>query len=467
MIDRRGDGQTTPDADETENEFKAHYAWHGRLQSFYPSFPYANDNVGGPILVPDTFGGYLSSADTSGRLGAFHFVGKVHLHADTSPSDKTNDANQPITMDEFGSDDRFNSQNDPFNTSRMLSEYQKMTVGKTQRHAYAVEPSGFTGFVKPNSDPSFGTSGGFNAATGYGPYSLAIGESITIVYAEAVSGIGHEFARVVGSEYKQNIRSGMDSNNAREIKNTKMFQGRDSLFQTFRRAIANYNSNYKLKQAPIAPSYFEVQSKTTSIELSWDFDSSKEAEIEGFEIYRSAYSLDSLAVKIATLSSKERMYVDNPSDETQLFKPELNIPYYYFIQSVGLENVVADEALTPNVKLRSSRYYTQTYDPVKVLFNTSTKFDDSSELVSKISLQNYPNPFNPSTEIQFSLPESMSVILEVYNSLGQRVSVLLDKNCPQGVTKVTFNTDELPSGLYMYKLSGNSFSKVEKMMLIK
>jgi hypothetical protein len=64
-----------------------------------------------------------------------------------------------------------------------------MTKGRTERHAYKVEPKGYDGFVEPSGDPSLGRGGGHSSTSGYGPYDLAYGESVRIVVAEAAAGI--------------------------------------------------------------------------------------------------------------------------------------------------------------------------------------------------------------------------------------------------------------------------------------
>jgi hypothetical protein len=82
-------------------------------------------------------------------------------------------------------------------------------------------------------------------------------------------------------------------------------------------------------------------------------------------------------------------------------------------------------------------------------------------------LQNYPNPFNPTTSISIELPERAFVTLEVYNLLGQRVAVLVNKQMPAGSFNVPFNASALPSGMYLYRMLANSFSSVRKMLLLK
>ncbi len=81
--------------------------------------------------------------------------------------------------------------------------------------------------------------------------------------------------------------------------------------------------------------------------------------------------------------------------------------------------------------------------------------------------QNYPNPFNPTTTISFSLPVDSKVVLEVFNSIGQRVATLANGMIPAGSHNVEFNASQLASGIYFYKMQTNSFVSVKKLLLLK
>ena len=81
--------------------------------------------------------------------------------------------------------------------------------------------------------------------------------------------------------------------------------------------------------------------------------------------------------------------------------------------------------------------------------------------------QNYPNPFNPSTVIRFALPVAGNVELKVFNPLGEEVATLVNQFVEAGAHEVAFNAANLPSGMYIYKLSAGSFSSVKKMLLMK
>lgn len=81
--------------------------------------------------------------------------------------------------------------------------------------------------------------------------------------------------------------------------------------------------------------------------------------------------------------------------------------------------------------------------------------------------QNYPNPFNPATTIEFDLPVKEKVMLEVFNLLGQRVSVLINSEMEKGKHRISFNAEGLASGIYFYRLRAGGSSITKKMVVLK
>jgi hypothetical protein len=81
--------------------------------------------------------------------------------------------------------------------------------------------------------------------------------------------------------------------------------------------------------------------------------------------------------------------------------------------------------------------------------------------------QNYPNPFNPSTVIEYSVPVSGYVTLNIYNVLGQLVQKLVNMEQNAGKYKVIFQAKNLPSGIYVYEIKTDNFRQSKKMMFIK
>jgi len=98
----------------------------------------------------------------------------------------------------------------------------------------------------------------------------------------------------------------------------------------------------------------------------------------------------------------------------------------------------------------------------------ATQLEETANLPTAFSLsQNYPNPFNPVTVISYSLPEATHVSLDVYNTLGQRVAVLINENQTAGEHNCTWVAREQASGIYFYRLATDHESVTKKMVLLK
>ncbi len=81
--------------------------------------------------------------------------------------------------------------------------------------------------------------------------------------------------------------------------------------------------------------------------------------------------------------------------------------------------------------------------------------------------QNYPNPFNPSTVIRFGLPSTGYARLEVFNSLGESVAVLVDGETSAGTHSVRFHGSGLVSGVYFCRLTSSDGILTQKLTLVK
>jgi len=116
---------------------------------------------------------------------------------------------------------------------------------------------------------------------------------------------------------------------------------------------------------------------------------------------------------------------------------------------------------------------------------TGVNQDESVSLPTVFELcQNYPNPFNPQTTIQYNLPKTCTVTVEIFNIVGQRVRLLLgSQSRGAGTEQVVWDgRDDMGkltgSGIYMYRLiasAGNAggdraeigFQQTKKMLLVK
>jgi hypothetical protein len=123
-------------------------------------------------------------------------------------------------------------------------------------------------------------------------------------------------------------------------------------------------------------------------------------------------------------------------------------------------------------------YFTMsTWNPYTVVLMKSTLYllalptfaeDGNPKLPARFQLlQNYPNPFNPSTAIDFVIPKSGHVTLNVFNLLGQEVAALINEVMEEDPHRVNFDAANLPSGIYFYQLRTDNFNRIKKMTLLR
>ncbi len=86
--------------------------------------------------------------------------------------------------------------------------------------------------------------------------------------------------------------------------------------------------------------------------------------------------------------------------------------------------------------------------------------------------QNYPNPFNPSTTIRFSLIRRGPVNLSIFDVLGREVVKLTDKVTNAGSHEIIWDGknrhgNQVPTGIYFYRLKTNEGVLSKKMLMVK
>jgi Ca-activated chloride channel family protein len=101
---------------------------------------------------------------------------------------------------------------------------------------------------------------------------------------------------------------------------------------------------------------------------------------------------------------------------------------------------------------------------------------DDEEIIKEFSMSAYPNPFNPQTEITVKLPvniQAENLNFTIYNILGQLVKTFdVREFGNQKVLKFRWNGlndagERVGSGIYLFNVSGASFSKSLKLVLLK
>jgi hypothetical protein len=113
----------------------------------------------------------------------------------------------------------------------------------------------------------------------------------------------------------------------------------------------------------------------------------------------------------------------------------------------------------------------QTSNAVNFNFITGVQSRESFPTQFELT-QNYPNPFNPETKIQFQLPTTTHVRIEIYNIHGQKIRTLLDGQRTAGFHTLLWdgriqNGESAASGMYFYHLVAGNFQQTRKMALLR
>ena len=145
-------------------------------------------------------------------------------------------------------------------------------------------------------------------------------------------------------------------------------------------------------------------------------------------------------------------------------------------QSIPVTNSMLDKYVkcritTSETGIGIGPYNNFMVDSNTLLINTVSGNDDVV-LLDDNSLIVTPNPFNPTTLINYSIQQDCNVLLDVYNSKGQKVNNLVDDFKLSGNHSVRWNgTDnknkQLSSGIYFIKLKSGKYTKSRKVVLLK
>jgi len=113
-------------------------------------------------------------------------------------------------------------------------------------------------------------------------------------------------------------------------------------------------------------------------------------------------------------------------------------------------------------------YTSKRFPPPEEGIATSNDEEFRGDIPKQFQLyQNYPNPFNPSTNLRFDLPIAGEVRMEVFDISGRKISTLIDERMNAGTHTIRFDASALSSGIYLVRLRSGSFTKVQKITLIK
>jgi len=304
-----------------------------------------------------------------GIMAAAKYAGCATLHADTSPQNQTDNLFQPRTTWFISSDiDIMLATESQYDEAFMLDRFTAMTEGHPPMpHDEVVGDRYAQNYLE---DARRNIGGGTSQAQGFGPYTLAPGDSVRIVFVEGVNGLGREKNREVGGNWVQyyngtgaptlTMPDGTTTSDHNAYKRAWVETGIDSLMQTYRNALANYTSDYNIPQPPPPPSNFTVTSGGDRITLTWADNATTDPNFDGYVIYRSETEVRSPETVYKKIFECDAANVVHEFDDVTATR---GTNYYYYIQSKddGSRNDVE-----PGKPLMSSMFWTVTSVPAQL-----------------------------------------------------------------------------------------------------
>lgn len=447
----------------TGDPFRVQFAWLGLHSQ-------ANFNsIGGPWATSD------------GHLAAAQYVGVMTLHADKSATDKTDDTGQPFTTMYLQSDLKITSGNSQFNETQMGEEYAAMTAGHPLKtHANDIGcPTPIDCSAPANTyvkagDP--GNPGGYSHGQGFGPYTLDPGDSIHIVLAEGVAGLGRDKVYEIGARWLKwfkgesltfTLPDGSTTTHGDEYKNAWVYTSQDSLFKTLERARDNYYSGFDIPQPPPPPELFEVVSGGDRITLNWadnaEYDPVNPAA--GYKIYRAIHVPDSTYDLLYECGDGTGNPIVHQYEDRSAVR---GFNYYYYV--VSFDNGSTNE-IQPGIPLLSSKFFTMTSEPAFLRRAAGESLED---------IRIVPNPFNiKARELQFGESDPDRIMfynlppictIRIFTERGDLIRTIhhTDGSGDEAWNSVTSSRQVVVSGIYVAHIqTPEGSSAIKKLVILR
>jgi hypothetical protein len=335
--------------------FRADIAWYGRQSE---------------RTCPDDWG--CPDDRETGVLAAAKYVGSAVLHADKSPSDRSDDLYQPKTTYYLDSDDNTNYNYNQYDKIGMAAKYAVMIKG----HAAKTQAQQVGDAFADTWGPGIG---GTQSVQGFGPYTLKAGDSVHVVVAKAISGLSRQKNREVGTNWFNAWKglptpplvrpNGQVTTDYNLYKREWVFTCKDSLMQTLKAAVENYKAGYRNDEPPPAPKSFTVMSGGDRIQLTWADNAVSWPKFNGYVIYRSEGNVAEPKTVYAKIFECDKANAAHSYADVTAVR---GFDYYYYIQSKddGTANTVHK-----GVPLYSSKFLTLTNEKARLLRPAGTALE--------------------------------------------------------------------------------------------
>lgn len=423
------------------------YCWDGdhpditEFESGGPEF----DDTGDPRFATGSGG---ATSLPSGEFISTAYAGFAALHVDTSPTDHTDNVNQPTSI--IANMNIYNVWDTDFPGFSTVWDWAASGSKQT-----VEDQAGW-----PDDPTSQEAEFPFQA---FGPYDLQEGDSVVIVYAVGANGISRAMAVEKGLEWRDWYRGVDGATFDDDQKNTLIATGKDSLFESMDRALWAWHQNLDIPDPLPAPD-LTVTSGPNRIELSWedlsglgDLDTGV-PDLDHYRIYRKRGEFlcdkynelredgEHLTWElITTVPKNSTSYTDTDVVRGQ--------PYHYAVTAVddGSQNTTG---LIPGQKLESSKYANRSEVPAYA-------FEPGRSDASQVRI--VPNPYiTRANEFNFSGNDDRLLfvnlppycVLRIYTVTGDLIKTIHHESgsADESWDQVTETNQIIASGVYILQV---------------
>jgi len=101
----------------------------------------------------------------------------------------------------------------------------------------------------------------------------------------------------------------------------------------------------------------------------------------------------------------------------------------------------------------------------KLKYSETSKFYLVKDLNTIV--HQYPNPFSKKTIFEYLLNSTSKVTIDVFNTLGQKVTTIISETQPEGFYLKEWNANDIATGLYIYRFRANTKESIGKLYIVK
>jgi hypothetical protein len=418
------------------------YGWDGNhpdIGVFEPGGK-SYDNTGNPRFGIGTRGQTLMP---SAEFISSAYAGYVTLHVDKSSSDRSNDTAQPKSV---------------VVNANISDVWQRAMPGFASWWHWAnsrTKERAEDGAGWPNNP---GVNPGKLIFKSYGPYDLALGDTVNIVYAVGANGISRELAEEKGREWLRWYRGEAGASFDDGAKNELIATGRDSLIQTMDRALWVWERGMDVP-FPLPSPNLTIIPFPHYIQLEWEDLAAKYPTVDHYRIYgkRGEYHIVDTHEELRPdgVRWKWELIAEVPKNQTSYIDENVirGEPYFYGVTVVD-DGTQHTDGLFPGQKLESSRYTNRSQIPA-VTFQPGEPTAANVRIVPNpyISLAGDYNFADDNKLLFVNLPPFCTI--RIYNVAGDLVKTIehMTGRADNSWDQVTDYNQLVASGVYILHIS--------------